>query len=512
MTRASPRRVLLSADLLALSGLLVLVALILAPHPAAADGADQVVLVNDGPTGYYVVSPKSGTAVDQPVSSGVHAVGGTARHVVLTIDTSGTTGVVEWQDSTCESDGAVFTCDIGDLRDGADVSWAVGHAVKGTAPGDSGLIAFHMTASNAAPVDWTIRVTVDLPRLSVGMVPPSGRLQPGRTYPVPVVVRNDGHFPVRGFRVGIESGYDVGFAPTGGRSCQWVPGFLHPEVAGRGRCRFNQVLRPGQSVRLDQPIQVNPLSTLLYNNLDVWAYPLFSSQDDHPADFTIPGTGQAMKLMPFGAEDDAAFDYSGVVHLRADNSADYAVEADTVRGAVGEVVQVVLRVRDLGPAVYDLSYTRKGGNPYKLVFVPPPGTTVIDPRDYDDPGDGDGWPVCVPESEGADRYVCPSSPERRDFGNYDMFFLGLRIDRQVSGATGQAILIQNHGKYSTFDTNTGNDTAPVVVHSYRVESHKRLVIGLVVAGGVVLPPGFVLWRRHRRRMRERGWRVLLSQQ
>ena len=101
-----------------------------------------------------------------------------------------------------------------------------------------------------------------------------------------------------------------------------------------------------------------------------------------------------MRLLPTG-QTGATVDF--VDFWVSGGTTDFAALGASVVGAVGETVEVKVGARNLGPSDIEL-YDRPA--PYALEFVPPPGTTVVEIGQEEDP-----W-GCEPGEGGAASYTC----------------------------------------------------------------------------------------------------------
>ncbi|MFG2429304.1 hypothetical protein [Streptomyces sp. NPDC048590] len=160
----------------------------------------------------------------------------------------------------------------------------------------------------------------------------------------------------------------------------------------------------------------------------------------------------------------------------------------TVRGRVGETVELRLGVDNLGPGeVRD----EDGG---RFEVIPPEGTTITCVP-YSFEGDDHDW-ACTRPTRAGDAVVCglenEAFPQVED-GSRTLTF-HVRIDRQVEGARGTIRV------FNPYDRSPGNDTAAIPLDASPASPASRPGPVLAVLAGCVLASAgaAVLYRRRRR--------------
>lgn len=491
------------------SGVLALLALLSAAAGAATSGAAEPALGWSAPEVFYVYAPGTGPGFDdQYVDTTVYVEHGRVLHdVVATVDASGLAGAVTWREESgqCTGDGAVLTCDLGSLDGGVDVGTFLAAAESDAEPGDEGVVRFHVTASDAPPIDRTLRVVVGRPELAVAKVRPPRLLRPGAGVDLPVVVTNRGNVPAEGFGVEVALGDQLTVRPDGGSRCHYLRSGRG--AAGHGYCLFDRRLDPGDEVALTLPFHVVAGATLMYADAALIAFPgRTKTAFDQELAGSVPGTGPPVRLR--AASGGAYPGGVGISTVRLDSGghADFAAFGDSVRGKVGQTVTVEVGTRNLGPGVLDL--TAKEGEAYRLEFVPPDGTTVVS---NPFPGEDDPW-TCAPGTAGAASYDCPPYLEAVPLHQRQTYVFRLRIDRAMPGPAGQVRVVPNDGRWSARDPDAANDVATVRVDVHgQVPQHEpegqpiergedgspaRALWGVAgVLAGLAVLAGLVRWRR-----------------
>ena len=378
--------------------------------------------------------------------------------VTLTIDASGLAGVAAFNDKGgCDADGlddddAVITCTEG-IVDGNGVQMGEFQilADADAEVGDSGVVRFELSAAGATPDAWTMRVDVGTPKLTVGRIAEPRGFEPGDDFTMPVRIVNEGTQPARGLYVFISAEGPIWFDNIGGPACHYMEG--RRAVGGSAYCRFDVVLDPGEAVRFDQLVRVRSGTKLTFANVFVGASTSgeAATQDwFFPKEFSVQGSGPAMRLLPTG-QTGATVDF--VDFWVSGGTTDFAALGASVVGAVGETVEVKVGARNLGPSDIQL-YDRPA--PYALEFVPPPGTTVVEIGQEEDP-----W-GCEPGEGGAASYTCETRDGSHSPGRAQKVVFQLRIDERVQGAAGSVQLTpREQGPWSINDPDPDNDDAVV---------------------------------------------------
>ncbi|MFF3497793.1 hypothetical protein [Streptomyces sp. NPDC003247] len=459
--------------------------------PAVADGSGQVALRLEAPESFTMYDADEGARAENddfvvPVAV-VRGDGGPARDVTVVVDTSGLAGVaraVKGGYGNCVGEGPVFTCTYGTLQNGDGESNApfTLRGVDGVRPGDSGTVTYTATAGNAAPVTGTTRMVVGGPTLyAPGEEPAVSGLEPGTAATVTPGFANHSAFPTP---QGVALQVDVtGLTLTPRyRNC-----FYAGSAPTSAWCTFPAEATAGAAFRTGAPlVYTAPPGELKGTVTYAW-----SASPQRPAGHTVRGTGAALTLVRTA---DRGFDSGrGTLDVGTTVQVDYRPVTATVRGRVGDTVEVRLGVRDLGPGRI-LDSEDLG----RFEVVPPEGTTVTSvPYTFED--SGGRWACDRPEEPGG-AFVCEIGYDRfyevRHEGGTTVIGFRVRIDRQVPGARGTI------RTYNPYDRTPGNDTAAIPLRAspalpYRPQRDARLWAAGAFAAAVAL--GAVLRRRRRRR-------------
>ncbi|MDQ0792186.1 hypothetical protein [Streptomyces sp. B1I3] len=370
----------------------------------------------------------------------------------LTVDVSDLAGVAEvtWPDN-CTPSGTSAVCDIpvvpaigGDYED--QVLLTV-HAADGAAAGVQGSITYEATATGGpdgaltAPHE-SFRTTLTVgagPDLAIAPVADIEDGRPGDERTIPFRVTNNGNESANGFTVKLYASYGLTdltrydactYTTTDGTD--YAPS--HTAV-----CTFEQVLAPGDSFELPEPLTVRLAPHALNERLDI---------DLEPSD---------------GAQDlDSQNDYT-VLQISAESTADFSVTGDAISGVAGETRTVELTFKNNGPAWFG---NLGSGDPVAEVrLIVPEGTKVTGvpsgcyPRTL-----GGGY---YPKQTGAPRYDCDLrywvlEDARRTFA------FSVRVDTVVPGATGAVSIHPAFGEFGEypfdFDPDLTNNTAVLAVN------------------------------------------------
>ncbi|MET9427275.1 hypothetical protein [Streptomyces sp. NPDC003036] len=366
----------------------------------------------------------------------------------LTVDVSGLTGVADvvWPEN-CAPSGTTAVCSVPEvpLTGITSVPLQI-RAAADAAAGASGRITYSATAATTmeggqltAPEGYETTVKVGAgPDLVVERPAPVEGVQPGSTVPVPFSVVNNGNQPANGLQATfyVTRGLDLG---TVDPRCTSTPvgegGPVKPVT--RVDCAFDDVLAPGGSFTLPEPLRATVASYALNERVDL----------------NVSARG--------GAEDLAPEDNGAVVEVRAVNTADFAVRGAKVSGAAGETVKAALTFRNRGPAwIANLG----SGDPVGLVdLTVPQGATVTSVPENCQPRTLDGsWYEGGPA--GAPRYVC-DLPMWVAENQTVTFPFELRIDTVIAGSAGTVALKPPYGTQPLpFDPNHRNDTSKLVLN------------------------------------------------
>ncbi|MFF9074062.1 hypothetical protein ACF1A9_17420 [Streptomyces sp. NPDC014872] len=369
----------------------------------------------------------------------------------LTVDISGIAGVAEvtWPEN-CTPSGTTAVCGVPEVPIIGDAYGPQVHltvrAAEGAAAGAHGRITYAAVATGGptgsleAPLDSfeTTLTVAGGPDLSLGNVAPVKGAQPGSTHTVPFKLTNKGDDRSEGFTARLVASYGLDLVTR-------YPECTYRTIGGddyapmtEATCTFDEVLEPGESFALPEPMRVALAPHAYAERLDI---------------SVEPGNG---------ATDLAEEDNYTIASLGAVNTADFEARGARVAGVAGETVTAELGFRNNGPAWLG---NLGSGDPVALVdFTVPEGVTVTSAPEECVARSLDGvdsWP----SSAGAPRYVCKlpywSLPDTAH-----AFSFKLRIDWVVPDATGSVVLRPSFGSEPfPFDPNPGNNTARLVVNA-----------------------------------------------
>ena len=367
----------------------------------------------------------------------------------LSVDISGIAGVAEvtWPDN-CTPSGTTAVCDVPEVPIIDDNYSKQVHltvrAAENAAVGAHGRITYGAVATGGptgtleAPLD-SFDTTLTLsggPDLSLGDIAPVKNAQPGSTHTVPFTLTNKGDERSEGFSVRMLASYGLDLV-TRYPECTYLTtdGEGYAPMA-EATCTFDQVLEPGDSFTLPEPMRVTLASHAYAERLDI---------------SVEPGNG---------ATDLADEDNYTVARLDAVNTADFEARGARVAGAADDTVTAAPGFRNNGPAW--LGNLGSGDPVAVLDFTVPEGVTVTAVPDDCEPRTlGGGY---YPKRTGAPRYAC-ELPYWTLPDTAHAFPFKLRIDQVVPDATGKVVLRPSFGSAPfPFDPNPENNTAEVVVN------------------------------------------------
>ncbi|MFD5875045.1 hypothetical protein [Streptomyces sp. NPDC060322] len=463
-------------------------ALLLAPAPATASGRVALTL-EDVPRTMVMYSADEGAeGTNEDFQVPVAVVPGNtepARDITVVVDASGLKGVarvVPGGYGNCFGSGWVFTCDYGTLRnDGESNAPFRIVGVDGVEPGDSGTVTYTARAANAAPVTGTTRMVVGGPTLGApGEDVKVSGVEPGRPAPVTPEFANHTRFAAdRGVALHLRASGGLTLKARHG-NCSYAG--APPTSAW---CVFPTKAAPGAAYRTDTPLAYVAAGKELSGTLSY----SWSATPEKPAGHTVRGTGTPVALV---RTKDGGFDaVNGTVEVETTVQADYRPVTGTVRGRVGDTVEVRLGAHDLGPG-------RLEGDEVEGRFevVPPEGTTVTSiPYAFEEADHT--WGCARPERPG-DAFVCDLGGEAfARNGTADIVFR-VRIDRQVAGAPGTI------RTYHPYDRTPGNDTAVIPLEASPAPAYRSLMrptawAAIAVTVGAAVALVTVVRRRLRRR-------------
>ncbi|MFE7748164.1 hypothetical protein [Streptomyces sp. NPDC057428] len=342
----------------------------------------------------------------------------------LTVDISGIAGVadVTWPEN-CAPTGTTAVCSVPEVPTiGSDYTPQVllkVRAAEGAEAGAHGRITYAAIATGGpqgtleAPRDsFDTTVTVGSgPNLVLNGLAPIGDAQPGSGYMVPFSVTNEGNEPAEGFTLGMVASHGLGFDSAYDACVYTQAGGVDDAPSSHAQCTFDQVLEPGDSFTLPQPLWIAVTGHALRERLDVHVQP------------------------GGGATDIDTGDNYGIVAVDAVNTADFSVRGSKVSGAAGETVKARLTFRNHGPAW--LGNLGSGDSVAVVDFTVPEGVTVTGVPAACDPRTADGG--YHPGRLGAPRYVC-DMPYWVLEDAVRTFRFSLRVDTVVPDAKGRVAL------------------------------------------------------------------------
>ncbi|SCD69946.1 hypothetical protein GA0115251_119230 [Streptomyces sp. TverLS-915] len=366
----------------------------------------------------------------------------------LVVDASGLVGVAEvtWPES-CASDGTRAVCDIPVVptSDGRQVSLKV-RAADGAAVGARGRITYEATATGGpdgtltAPQDSfdnTLTVSAG-PDLALSPVADIKDGVPGERRTIPFKVTNNGNRSANGFTVRLYTSYGLTDL-TEYDACTSTTAGGDAVPSSTTVCAFDEVLAPGDSFELPEPLTVRLAPHALNERLDI---------DVEPGK---------------GAEDIDSMDNYAAVQIGAKNTADFSVAGDAVTGAAGKTVTAKLTFKNNGPAWF--ANLGSGAPVANVRLITPEGTTVTNVPSGCTPRTLTGG--YYPGTAGAPRYDC-ALPYWVLENAQRTFALTLRVDTVVPGASGAVSIHPEFGEFGTapldFDPDTSNNTAVLTVN------------------------------------------------
>ncbi|MFF5471621.1 CARDB domain-containing protein [Streptomyces achromogenes] len=370
----------------------------------------------------------------------------------LAVDVSGLAGVAEvtWPDN-CTPSGTSAVCDIpvvptigGDYED--QVFLTV-RAADGAAVGARGRITYEATATGGpdgtltAPHEsFGTTLTVGAgPDLVIDPVASIEKGQPGDERTIPFKVTNKGNESANGFTVKLYASYGLTDLTRYDACVYTTTDGDDSAPSNRAICTFEQVLAPGDSFELPEPLTVRLAPHALNERLDIDVEPGGGAQDL-----------------------DSGNDYA-VLQIGADNTADFSVTGDAISGAAGETATAKLTFKNNGPAW--LGNLGSGDPVAEVRLIVPKGTTVTGVPSGCYPRTLDGG--YYPNRKGAPRYDC-DMPYWVLENTQRTFAFSVRVDTVVPGATGAVSIHPPYGRFGqypfAFDPDLTNNTAVVTVN------------------------------------------------
>lgn len=367
----------------------------------------------------------------------------------LTVDVSDLAGVAEvtWPDN-CTPSGTIAVCDIPVVptTGGHQVLLTV-RAADGAEVGAQGRITYEATATGGpdgtltAPQEsFETTLTVGSgPDLAIDPLADIKDAQPGDERTIPFKVTNNGNESANGFTVKLYTSYGLTDL-TRYDACTYTAAEDNDyPPTDTAICTFDQVLAPGDSFELPEPLTVRLAPHALAERLDIDVEPGGGAQDiDSQNDYTA-------------------------LQIRAENTADFSVTGDTIAGAAGETTTAELTFKNTGPAwVGHLG----SGDPVAVVrLIVPTGTKVTGVPSGCTPHTLDGG--YYPRQTGAPRYDC-YLPYWVLEDTQRTFAFSVRVDTVVPGATGAVSIHPSFGEFgeyeNDFDPDLTNNTAVLAVN------------------------------------------------
>ena len=359
----------------------------------------------------------------------------------LTVDVSGLAGVAEvtWPDN-CAPSGTTAVCVMPDVPVVGDVESRQIHlkvrAADGAVAGAQGRITYEATATGGpdgvlvAESSATTLTAASGPDLSIRDEAPVGETEPGTTETIPFALSNKGNEAANGFTLTMYASYGLDFVSTY-PECEYTDAV----PVAHATCTFDEVLAPGESFELPEPLKVAIAEHAFNERLDLGVEP------------------------GGGATDLADEDNYVALQIGAANTADFAVRGAAVSGAAGDTVTASIAFRNKGPAwVGNLG----SGDPVATVDLRvPQGTTVTGVPSGCYPRTLDGGHY--PGSTGAPRYVC-DLPYWVSESAEIAYAFKLRVDTVVPGASGAVTVRPERGDGFPFDPDGSNNSASLVVN------------------------------------------------
>lgn len=370
----------------------------------------------------------------------------------LTVDVSELTGVAEvtWPDN-CTPSGTSAVCDVpvvpvidGDYEN--QVLLTV-RAADGAAVGAQGRITYEATATGGPDGTLTAPHESSETTLTVGTGPdltidPIADIeggQPGDERTIPLKITNNGNESANGFTVQLYASYGLTDLTRYDACTYTVTDGSDYSPSSMVICTFDQVLAPGDSFELPEPLTVRLAPRALNERLDIDVEPGGGAQDIN--------SGNDYVALQIGVE----------------NTADFSVTGDSISGAAGETATAELTFKNNGPAWF--AHLGSGDPVAKVRLIVPEGTKVTGVPSGCSPRTLAGG--YYPKQTGAPRYDC----NLRYWVLEDTqrtFAFSVRVDTVVPGATGAVSIHPSFGEFGQspfdFDPDLTNNTAVLTVN------------------------------------------------
>ncbi|WP_326700976.1 CalY family protein [Streptomyces sp. NBC_01754] len=370
----------------------------------------------------------------------------------LTVDISDLAGVAEvtWP-ANCTPSGASAECNIpvvpaigGDYEN--QVFLTV-RAADGAEAGAQGRITYEATATGGpdgtltAPHEsFVTTLTVGAgPDLAIDPVADIKDGQPGDEQTIPFKVTNNGNESTNGFTVKLYASYGLTDLTQYDVCTYTTTDGNNHAPSNEAVCTFDQVLAPGDSFELPEPLTVRLAPHALNERLDIDVEPSGGAQDI-----------------------DSQNNYAAL-QIGVGNTADFAVTGDSVSAAAGETATAELSFKNNGPAWFG---NLGSGEPVAEVrLIVPEGTTITGVPSGCYPRALDGG--YYSKRTGAPRYDC----DLRYWVLEDTqrtFAFSVRVDTVLPGATGAVSIHPTFGEFGEypfdFDPDLTNNTAVLTVN------------------------------------------------
>jgi hypothetical protein len=460
-----------TATLTACAVTLLGVALVGTPAQAAPASGTAA---QDGPSLHFSVTrdqvglPQPADPGDAPqISWGLEgdADGGTAKDVVVKIDVSGISSFADVSGTDCVAD--VCSWRPQDIAPDGFAGGLLEMNAKASAPlGTTGTAKLYATSSNATVTEVPVKVSVGTVGLVVNQFSTVDAAKPGTTLDAPLTIGNTGSLTAQGVELRLASTQGLGFAQRFS-NCSYGTTDDVSQAEGRtladAVCHIATPVEPGKTYRLSTPVGITVKKTALFDFVDYQATPAATSVPTDAADAThaapaVKGSGPVLALVQDGG---TVPDPGGTDHrlwqVDSANSADIAVGGGTVTAAPGDRVTLTAKVRNNGPATFDLLTS---DDQLGVVVEIPKGTTAVTVPERCRPWDGVGSGEPAP---GAPQYMCAiGSPF--SVGQSLTLPFTVTVDKDAPARTsGKVYPLSVNGVEPAYDTNKANSTARLTV-------------------------------------------------
>jgi hypothetical protein len=291
------------------------------------------------------------------------------------------------------------------------------------------------------------------PGLVLDEIAPIEGVKPGSTFAVPAGFTNTGTEALDKVWMSYEVSHGLSHTELPSNCRAWkVGGFDEIPVGTKAVCEFDQTVEPGVVYEPGKALRVDALDSALYDSVTV----VVSAHDNAPGDEAssgpVQGTGSPLELV---ARPDAApaapgsaphedWDRRKAV-VTAENTADFQVTGDRLKGRVGDTVNLEVKFTNAGPGWVN---NRTTGTPAAQVLIKmPPGTAVTEDHGY-----------CDKLPSGT--YRCGTGQAWADEGAGEAYVFQLKIVKAVPGAEGSVALV---AEPRPFDHDRTNDTAAITL-------------------------------------------------